>query len=98
MVFEPDSGGDEVIRARLKFFDDGEAVREGFLGADAIVEFGDFVNTVALKGFATEDGERGDGRGFVQRGDLVCGGLFVAESRNSFGIVEEFDELQAAAV
>ena len=98
MIFEPDGGGDEVIGAGLKFFDDGEAVGESFFGADAFVEFGDFVNTVTLKSVAAEEGKGGDGRGFVEGSDAVGGRLFAAQAGNGFGIIEKFDELQAAAV
>jgi len=98
MVFEPDSGGDEVIRARLKFFDDGEAVGEGFFGADTFFKFRDFINAVALKSFAAQKGKGRDGRGFVQRGDLIGRALFVAQGGDRLGIVEEFDEFQAAPV
>ena len=97
-VLQPHRRRHQVVRAELEFLHDAQAVGEGLLRAHPVVGPGQREDAVALHRLAVEQRQSRRGRERVQRGQVIGLRLLLAALGDRFRVMDQLDQLQAAAM
>ena len=97
-VLQPHSRGDQVVRGGLKLLHDAQAIGEQLLGTHSSIGLGQREDPVPLHRLAVEQRQSRRGGERIQRGQVIGRRLLVVAPGDRFRIMDQFDQLQAAAI